>query len=209
MNDFEIIEKEYLAIEPLNKNKLFAFYKSHKHYFENDTPKASEQLKKYLWMLSEIGVSYSYSGDHKTALKILDKVIKYYELKQGELSINLNEEKEYNSAIWSKGYSHFDLKQYSKAKQFLKRINEIDNLESKDKNELLLKICNWKIYNRIAVGLGTIGLLVIIVNYSIKWFSSDNYTEMNIYFGFLGGLLLISSGILYKTKIKEPIANNS
>lgn len=202
MTDFKTIEKDYLTIDPLVKDKLLPFYDRHKGYFDNAPPNDNDELRKYLWMLTEIGVTYSFAKDHKTALPILDKVITLYEKYADRLDINLKEEREYNSAIWNKGYSFFELKQYFKARPFLKRMKDDNTHQLDDKYATLLKICDWKIKNRIAIGLGLVGLLILVTKYSVKWFSPDNYSDILAHSGFLGGLLLIAFGLIYKTKIK-------
>jgi len=203
MADFKTIENEYLNIDPYDKIKLIPFYERHKNYF--DTPPSDiNELRKYLWMLAEIGETFSLDHQPKIALPLLDKVINLYEQNHERLKIKLDDEREYNYALLSQGYSLLELKQYYKAKSYLKRFKG-SKLDIQFDLETILRICDREMKNRVAIILGVTGLLILIVKYSIKWFSPENYSSLFVHSGFLGGLLLIVSGLLYKTKIKRAL----
>lgn len=208
MTEFKTIEKEYLNIDPFDKDKICPFYERHKRYFDNNPPIDNSELIVYLRMLTEIGQTFSFSGNHKSALSILEKAISHYETNEEKLAIDLKKDESYNNAIWNKVYSHFELRQYVKARLAFTKMNGNDVLQLDDKNEALIQICNWKIKNRIAVGLGITGLFLLFTNYSIKWFSPENYSIFLANLGNLGALLLIVFGLIYKTKIKAHTINN-
>ncbi|MBL4755543.1 MAG: hypothetical protein JKY52_18355 [Flavobacteriales bacterium] len=200
MTDFKTIQKDYLNIEPLDKDKIFSFYKSHRNIFENDPPTDDDELRIHLWMLAEIGATYSYAEEHSTAIPILNMALHLYEKNVERLAIRLKEEKLYATAIWSQGYSLLGLKRYWKARRYFKRIEDLNTQNHTYNDTALLQICEWKIKNRIAIILGVVGLIILITKYSVEWFSPDNYVGILVYSGFIGGPLLITASLIYKTK---------
>ncbi|UTW61377.1 hypothetical protein KFE98_15340 [bacterium SCSIO 12741] len=205
MSTFQSLEKEYLNITPFDTDQLLPFYEMNKSFFISFQPVHPNELKRYLSMLSEIGQTYSFSGKHKTAIAILNRVINLYETNHNQMDIDLTQEVSYNQACWSKGYSLMEQKQFAKAKPIFKHLQDLEAPQNADMYEIILKICNWKIKNRIAVGLGVTGFLILSVKYSVKWIYPENYSEFFVYFGFLGSILIISSGLMYKFKIDSKI----
>jgi tetratricopeptide (TPR) repeat protein len=192
---FEEIEKEYIEIDPLDKNKLFPFYENNKHYFDSELPEDKEELKKYLCIVSEIGATYSNDKQYKIALSLLNRVLKLYKIHYKELSIDLSKDdaySSYNSAFSWKAHTLFNTGKYLRARTLLR---EIVRLRPEDKDyQTLLAICELKIKKRMVNFMGIIGLFIIILEYSIKGFYGHKPLWGNVMV-IMGGALLMLYGL--------------
>lgn len=197
MIDFKDIEKEYLSLEPLDNETISAFYYKHQSFFDNDPPKENDSLLKTLWMLSEIGTTFSFAEQHNIALPILDRTVSLYRKNALKLKLDLEKEDNYNSAIWNKGYSLFQLGKYLKAKPYLKNYTKIESSENKMDEDLFLKVCENKIKNKILLIVGILGVIILVFSYFIQYILPEYDHPIFSYFGILGGILLMIYGVFY------------
>lgn len=205
MSRFETIEEEYLSIEPSDHDAQFAFYAKHSDFFESNPPEINNEFfQKFLWILSDIGTSYSIAGKHNKAIELLSKVIRLYEKYEDQLGVDLTNESYYNTAVWQKGISLLELNRFSEARSYVKRMKADNAYGQKEQIEQVVKIVNWKIRNRIAIVLGILGILILIV-YVIGQLASsfDSFFVRNA--GFVGGALLIASVVMHRKRMKSSL----
>ena len=189
MTQQQYIENEFLTIEPSDNERLANFYSKHFKYFNCEPSLNMDSYEKYLTMICEIGNSFSFSGRHKEALKILKKAENIYR--------TINEDKNsnfiFNSILFCMANSNFALGNYLKAMTYFK----IYMPTEKEKNniDLLIQNCKDKIKNKILNVIGIFGVLIFIITFSVKWFSPDNYSIFFKYGGFISGILLLTYGI--------------
>ena len=184
------IENEFLTIDPSDNERLATFYNKHFRYFNCKPSLNMDNYEKYLTMICEIGNSFSFSGRHIEAIQILKKAEKIF----STINVDNNSNSKFNSIVFCLANSNLALRNYHKALTYFKRYLPTD--KEKNDTDLLIQICKDKIKNNTLVVLGIFGVLILVVKYSVKWFSPDNYSIFFQYSGFLGGILLLTSGIL-------------
>jgi len=183
--NFNHIEKEFLQIEPLDKPRILSFYQAHSTYFDNQFPQTAEEQNKFLWMIFEIGASFSFDRQLTKAISILRRTLDLI-----GSDVEPIRKKIYNEAIYTLAYSYFEAKQYSLAKSYFIEYLKTANDNSVYARDYLL-ICRNKIRKKLCGNFGIAGAIILIIQYSIKFGFADYYSFLIRYFGFIGDALLI------------------
>jgi tetratricopeptide (TPR) repeat protein len=141
-------------------------------------------------MLCEIGNSYSFSGKHHEALQVLKQAEKMFKSIGADNRTNST----YNSIIFCLANSNLAQKKYLSALSLFKAY--FPSEKEKTNTKLLIQVCKDKIKGRILILAGSIGASILIIKYSIKWFSPDNYSSFVKGSGWVGAILLIAFGLI-------------
>jgi hypothetical protein len=184
------IYSEFLTIEPFDILRLDKFYNDNKIYFSEKQISDKEKQEKHLIMISEIGKAYSFSAKHIEAIQVLQTAESIYK----SIGADNKSDATYNSVIFCLANSNLALKNYYISLNYFKSYMKTDK-ENND-IELLIQLCKDKIKDQILLLIGAFGFFFLSIKYTIKWFSPENYTQFIQRTGLLGGLLLLTYGIM-------------
>ncbi|PJC61979.1 MAG: hypothetical protein CO022_06945 [Flavobacteriales bacterium CG_4_9_14_0_2_um_filter_32_27] len=187
----------FLAIKPLDTNKLDAFYKKNKDDIDKRINTNDASQEKYLTMICEIGNAYSFSERHIEADKILKKANKILKAINRNSTTNIL----HNSILFCLAYSNFNLRKYFTALSYFKKYKpkETDCASVKT----MISICEEKIKAKVLLIMGVIGFCILIVKYSIKWLYPENFYPIIHYIGWIGIILLLIYGFSLKKSKKK------
>jgi hypothetical protein len=199
MTTFKELESEYLEIDPLDSNKLDRFYHKHMSILTTSIPADQGSERKRLSMLIDIGCSYSFAYKHQEALTVFRQV-----KRKMNAEVNSSLPDNLNQMHFCTGNSNLALKNYLAAWASF-RLHEPGN-KDKPSLDLLIRLCRDKFFNKILLTFAILGLLILTIKYSTKWFFPDYYSATIDRLGWPGAIALFSYGLFNRTTKRKNTA---
>ncbi|MES2727334.1 MAG: hypothetical protein V4643_09550 [Bacteroidota bacterium] len=182
MAKFSEIEKEYLNIKPLNHIELTAFYEKYKELLFNSLSEEDSNYQNTFKILAEIACANSFNENHKEALLLFSKIRPKLKNTQQEYLL-------LNQIDFCTAQSHFALKNYRLALQHFKRYKP--TVEEKNSLDKIKAICKTKLTSKLLFLLALLGVLLIVIKYSISWFFNDYFSQTIGLLSLIGTIFLI------------------
>jgi hypothetical protein len=203
MEQFEVIEKNFFAINESDYSSLIDFYRDNKEFFSSFDINDQDKRLKTIWILSEIIVAAYKQKDYELIKKTAKSTISLFKDYSLKFNYDLKEDTFYKSLIFYAGINSFENKNYHKAVKYFKESILLDKEDPRFKD--FFNESKFRYTRRLSRLLVIIGILLLMTKYILKLTLSINGPEMFL-FGYLGAILVIAGGVL-SIKIKSPAAN--